>query len=158
MYESHPSRMVLDGRAKPIAHVLHRLRNSSVFVLPHVICKPKLNMNLSKNNKCNAHNANNVNNNLVSQGFRFKAHEPENVVDHVYNVLVQDIHSLEEGTILGAAKKTTVMRESEYNGQLDIHDLHINFSIQKFIEGRLVNRMPYRHFEVIDQERANRFI
>ncbi len=80
---------------------------------------------MSKNNENNVHNAKKkVNNNLVSQGVRFKAHVPENVVDHVHNVLVQDVLLLEEGTALGAVEKTTLKRECECNGQSELLNIH----------------------------------
>ncbi len=66
MYESHPSHMKGWFWVKPTAHGIHRLCNSSVFVLPHVIRKTELETNLAKNNENYIHNANNVNNNLVS--------------------------------------------------------------------------------------------
>jgi hypothetical protein len=68
------------------------MRNNSVFVLPHVIRKTALDTNLSKDNENNVHTTSDVKNNLVSQGFCFKAPGPENVVDHMHNVPVQDVH------------------------------------------------------------------
>jgi hypothetical protein len=74
-----------------------------------VIRKTELGTNLSKNNVHNVHHYKTKI--IVSQGFHFKAHEPENIVDHMHHVLVQDIHLHEQGSIFGDAEKTTVKRE-----------------------------------------------
>jgi hypothetical protein len=91
--------------------------DSSAFVLPHVICKTDIDTNLKQNNQYNESNEDNVNNKhicLFILSFRFKSHKPENIV-----VPVQDMDLLDE---------------QANNGQMNMHDLHIDLSIQRDIK------------------------
>jgi hypothetical protein len=93
--------------------------------------------------------------NLLCLRFRLEWHIPENVVDQMNNILVQNWHLLNDSPLYRISEMNGAGSQ-RYAHQYELNRyLHIDLRIEQCIQGLFTGGMPYWHVKCFHKKRTH---